>query len=34
MIQWPVTSEAVIVSERDRKLPRLAEQPELFELRQ
>jgi dTDP-4-dehydrorhamnose 3,5-epimerase len=34
MIRWPVTVEAAIVSERDRKLPRLAEQPELFEFGQ
>ena len=31
MIQWPVTIEAAIVSERDQKLPRLFEQHELFE---
>ena len=31
MIEWPVTIEAAIVSERDRKLPRLFEQRELFE---
>jgi dTDP-4-dehydrorhamnose 3,5-epimerase len=34
MIQWPVTGEAAIVSDRDRQLPRLAEQPELFEFGQ
>jgi dTDP-4-dehydrorhamnose 3,5-epimerase len=31
MIDWPVTAETAIVSERDRRLPRLAEQPDLFE---
>ncbi len=31
MITWPVTAEAAIFSERDRGLPRLAEQPDLFE---
>ena len=31
MITWPVTAESAIVSERDRKLPRLADQPDLFE---
>jgi dTDP-4-dehydrorhamnose 3,5-epimerase len=30
-IEWPVTAETAIVSERDQKLPLLAEQPELFE---
>ncbi len=32
-ISWPVTRESVILSERDRKWPRLAEQPDLFEYR-
>ena len=31
VITWPVTAEIAIASERDRKLPRLAEQPDLFE---
>lgn len=31
MIQWPVTIEAAIVSDRDQKLSRLFEQRELFE---
>jgi dTDP-4-dehydrorhamnose 3,5-epimerase len=31
MITWPVTAESAIVSERDRRLLRLAEQPDLFE---
>lgn len=31
MITWPVTPESAIVSERDRRLPRLAEQADLFE---
>lgn len=31
MIEWPVPAEAVIVSERDRKLPPLSAQPDLFE---
>jgi dTDP-4-dehydrorhamnose 3,5-epimerase len=31
LITWPVTAETAIVSERDRQLPRLAEQPDLFE---
>jgi dTDP-4-dehydrorhamnose 3,5-epimerase len=31
MITWPVAAEAAIVSERDRQLPRLAEQPDLSE---
>jgi dTDP-4-dehydrorhamnose 3,5-epimerase-like enzyme len=31
MISWPVTVETAIVSERDRALPRLAEQSDLFE---
>lgn len=30
-IGWPVTAETVILSDRDRNLPRLAEQPDLFE---
>jgi dTDP-4-dehydrorhamnose 3,5-epimerase len=33
MITWPVTGETAILSERDRKQPRLAQQPELFEYR-
>ena len=32
-IAWPVAAEAAIVSERDSRLPRLAEQPDLFEYR-
>jgi dTDP-4-dehydrorhamnose 3,5-epimerase len=32
-IAWPIAVEAAIVSERDRKLPRLAEQSDLFEYR-
>jgi dTDP-4-dehydrorhamnose 3,5-epimerase len=31
MITWPVTTETAVVSERDRALPRLAEQTDLFE---
>jgi len=31
MIEWPVTTETTIVSERDQNLPLLAEQAELFE---
>ena len=31
MITWPVTIETAIVSDRDRTLPRLAKQPDLFE---
>ena len=31
MITWPVTIEKAIVSDRDRALPRLSEQPDLFE---
>jgi hypothetical protein len=31
MITWPVTLETAIVSDRDRALPRLCEQPNLFE---
>ena len=31
MITWPATIETAIVSERDRDLPPLAEQPDLFE---
>ncbi len=30
-IRWPLSGETVIVSDRDRALPRLAEQPDLFE---
>jgi dTDP-4-dehydrorhamnose 3,5-epimerase len=30
-IRWPVGPETAIISERDRKLPRLAEQSDLFE---
>jgi dTDP-4-dehydrorhamnose 3,5-epimerase len=29
-IAWPVTGEPAVISERDRKLPRLADQPDLF----
>jgi dTDP-4-dehydrorhamnose 3,5-epimerase len=32
-IEWPVTAETAIVSERDQNLPLLAEQAELFEYR-
>jgi dTDP-4-dehydrorhamnose 3,5-epimerase len=32
-ITWPVPAEAAIVSERDLQLPRLVEQPDLFEYR-
>jgi dTDP-4-dehydrorhamnose 3,5-epimerase len=31
LIAWPVPAEAAIVSERDRRWPRLAAQPDLFE---
>jgi dTDP-4-dehydrorhamnose 3,5-epimerase len=31
MITWPVSSESAVISERDRKLPRLAMQSDLFE---
>jgi hypothetical protein len=31
MIAWPVTTETAIVSDRDRSLPRLFEQFDLFE---
>ena len=31
VIEWPVMPESAIVSERDQKLPPLAEQPDLFE---
>ena len=31
MITWPVTVETAIVSDRDRALPPLSEQPDLFE---
>jgi dTDP-4-dehydrorhamnose 3,5-epimerase len=31
MITWPVTVETAIVSDRDRALPALSEQPDLFE---
>jgi hypothetical protein len=31
MITWPVTVETAIVSDRDRALPRLAEQSDLFD---
>jgi dTDP-4-dehydrorhamnose 3,5-epimerase len=31
MIAWPFASKTVIVSERDRQLPRLKDQPDLFE---
>ena len=30
-IDWPLRAEAMTISERDRRLPRLAEQPDLFE---
>ena len=30
-IRWPIDAEALIISDRDRALPRLAEQPDLFE---
>jgi dTDP-4-dehydrorhamnose 3,5-epimerase len=33
LIQWPVLAEAVIISDRDRQLPRLTAQPDLFEYR-
>ncbi len=33
MIPWPVTAASALVSERDRKLPRLAQQPDLFAYR-
>lgn len=29
-IAWPVRGEPAVISERDRKLPRLADQPDLF----
>ena len=29
-IEWPTTSAPAVISERDRKLPRLANQPDLF----
>ena len=32
MIAWPVSPAAALLSDRDRKLPRLADQPDLFEL--
>jgi dTDP-4-dehydrorhamnose 3,5-epimerase len=32
-IDWPVDRAALLVSERDRRLPRLAAQPDLFEYR-
>jgi len=31
MITWPVTIHTALVSERDRALPRLCEQTDLFE---
>jgi dTDP-4-dehydrorhamnose 3,5-epimerase len=31
MIKWPITAENAILSDRDRRLPRLAQQPDLFE---
>jgi dTDP-4-dehydrorhamnose 3,5-epimerase len=31
MIEWPVITNAAIVSDRDQSLPPLAEQPDLFE---
>jgi dTDP-4-dehydrorhamnose 3,5-epimerase len=33
MIAWPVSATTAIVSERDRQLPHLAEQPDLFDYR-
>ena len=30
-INWPVTAETAILSDRDRKLPRLSTQPDLFD---
>jgi hypothetical protein len=33
MIPWPVIAEDAILSDRDRGLPRLAQQPDLFEHR-
>lgn len=30
LITWPVSAENVVISDRDRKLPRLAQQPDLF----
>lgn len=30
-INWPVTPETAILSDRDRKLPQLSKQPDLFE---
>jgi hypothetical protein len=30
-IGWPGAAECMVVSERDRRLPRLAAQPDLFE---
>jgi dTDP-4-dehydrorhamnose 3,5-epimerase len=30
-IDWPFSAEAITISDRDRRLPRLAEQPGLFE---
>jgi dTDP-4-dehydrorhamnose 3,5-epimerase len=30
-IRWPLDATSVVVSERDRRLPRLAAQPDLFE---
>jgi dTDP-4-dehydrorhamnose 3,5-epimerase len=30
-IGWPFSAEAITISDRDRRLPRLAEQPDLFE---
>lgn len=34
MINWPVTAESALISERDRKNPRLARQLDLFEYTQ
>jgi len=31
MIKWPMPTETVIVSERDQRLPALAEQPDFFD---
>ena len=30
LITWPVSAESVVISDRDRKLPHLAQQPDLF----
>lgn len=31
-IDWPVTSDAAILSEKDQKLPRLSDHPEIFRI--